>query len=76
MWLQALACLGMSSVFMEAKFKNDQKLPKWNRWSRMGKLIGFSYEQSTLVATVQNLKKGYISPQYNVVSDDFFENTV
>ena len=33
----------------------------------------FSDEHSTLVATVRNLKIGYISPQYHIVFDDLFE---
>ena len=60
---------------LEAKLKNDQKLPKWNRRSRMGQFIGLSEKHSTLVATVQKLKTGYISPQYNIVFDDLFETT-
>ena len=60
---------------LEAKFQNDQKLPKWNRWSRKGQFLGFSDEQSTLVATVRNLKTGYISPQYHIFFDDLFETT-
>ena len=35
----------------------------------------FSDEHSTLVATVRNLKTGYISPQYHIVFDDLFETT-
>ena len=61
---------------MEAKFKNDQKLPKWNRRSHMGQFLGFSDEHSTLVETVRNLKTRCISPQYHVVFDDLFETTV
>ena len=60
---------------LEAKLKNDQKLPKWNCWSRKGKFIGFSDNHSTLVATVQKLKTGYISPQYHIFFDDLFETT-
>ena len=61
---------------LEAKLKNDHKLPKWDRRSRMGEFLGFSDKHSTLVATVRNLKTGYISSQYHVVFDDMFETTV
>ena len=60
---------------LEEKLKNDQKLPKWNCPSRKGQFIGFSDEQSTLVVTVQNIKKGYIYPQYHIFFDDLFETT-
>ena len=66
---------GCPVFVLEAKSQNDQKLPKWNRWSRKGQFIGFSDEHSTLVATVRNLKIGYISPQYHIFFDDLFETT-
>ena len=65
----------MSSVFLEEKFQNDQKLPKWNCWSCKEQFLGFSDEQSTLVVTFRNLKTGYISPQYHIVFDVLFETT-
>ena len=43
---------GCPVFVLEAKLQNDQKLPKWNRRSRMGQFLGFSDEHSTLVATV------------------------
>ena len=66
----------MFSVFLESKLQNDQKLPKWNHWSHRGGFLGFLYEHSTIVATVQNLKTGYISSQYHVVFDYLFDTTV
>ena len=36
----------------------------------------FSDEHSTLVANVQNLTTGYISPQYHVLFDDLFETAI
>ena len=61
---------------IKAKLKNDQKLPKCNRRSRLRQFLGFSEEHSTLVANVRNLRTGYISPQYHLVFDDLFETTV
>ena len=43
---------------LKAKLQNDQKLPKWNRQSRLGQFLGFSEEHSTLVANVLNLWTG------------------
>jgi hypothetical protein len=59
---------------LEQKLQNGQKLPKWNRWSRLGQFLGYSDEHSSLVANVRHLKTGYISPQYHVVFDDLFES--
>ena len=58
---------------LEAKLQNDQKLPKWNRRVRLGQFVGFSDEHSSMVANVQHLTTGYISPQFHVVFDDLFE---
>ena len=55
---------------LEAKLQNEQKLPNWNRRSRLGQFLGFSEEHSTLVANVRKLWTGYISPQYHLVFDD------
>jgi hypothetical protein len=35
--------------------------------------LGYSDENSSLVANIQHLKTGYVSPQYHVVFDDLFE---
>jgi hypothetical protein len=52
---------------IEAKLKNDQKLPKWNRRARLGQFVGVSDEHSSVVANVWHLTTGYISPQFHVV---------
>ena len=66
---------GCPVFVLEAKLHDDQKLPKWNQRSRMGQFLGFSDAHSTLIATVRNLRTGFISPQYHVVFDDLFETT-
>ena len=58
---------------LEPKLHICQKLPKWNRWSRLGHFFGFLDEHSSLVANVRHLGTGYVSPQYHVVFDDLFE---
>ena len=67
---------GYPVYVLEAKLQNDQKLPKWNRRSRLRLFLGFSEEHSTLVANVRNLWTGYILPQYHLVFDDLFKTTV
>ncbi len=61
---------GCPVFVLEPKLQNDQKLPKWNRLSRMGQFLGFSDEHSSLVSNVRNLRTGYISPQYHLLFDD------
>ena len=64
---------GCPAYVLEPKLQNGQKLPKWNRRSRLGQFLGYSDEHSSLVAMIRHLKTGYISPQYHVVFDDLFE---
>ncbi len=65
---------GCPAYVLEPKLQNGQKLPKWNRRSRLGQFLGYSDEHSSLVANVRHLKTGFISPQFHVVFDDLFES--
>ena len=64
---------GCSAYVLKPKLQNGQKLPKWNRRSRLGLFLGYSDEHSSLVANIRHLKTGYVSPQYHVVFDNLFE---
>lgn len=64
---------GCPVFVLDPKLQNGQKIPKWNRRSRIGQFLGFSEEHSTLVGNVRHLKTGHVSPQYHCVFDDLFE---
>ncbi len=64
---------GSPSYVLEPQLQNEQKLPKWNCWSRLGQFLGYTDEHSSLVANIWHLKMGFVSPQYHVVFDDLFE---
>ena len=64
---------GCPAYVLEPKLQNGQKLPKWNRHSRLGQFLGYSDKHSSLVALVCHLGTGYVSPQYHVVFNDLFE---
>ena len=49
------------------------KIPKWQPRSRRGQYVGISPQHAENIALVRNLKTGYLSPQYHVVFDDWFE---
>jgi hypothetical protein len=49
------------------------KIPKWQPRSRRGQYVGVSPLHAENVALVRNLRTGYLSPQYHVVFDDWFE---
>ena len=65
---------GCPVYVLDPKLQNDQKIPKWNKRSRLGQFLGFSSEHSSLVALVRHLKTGYVSPQFHVVFDDLFQS--
>ena len=67
---------GFPVYVLEAKLQNNQKLPKWNRRSRLGQFLSFSEENSAVVAIVRHLRTGYILPQYHLVFDDLFDTAV
>ena len=67
---------GCPVYVLKSKLQNNQKLPKWNQRSRLGKFLDFSEEHSKLVANVRHLQTGYIYPQYNPVFDDLSETAV
>ena len=46
---------------------------KRNQHVQMDQFLGFSYEQSSLVTNIKNLRAGHISPQYHIVLDDLFQ---
>ena len=64
---------GCPAYVLKPKLQNGQKLPKRNRWSRLGQFSGYSDEHSSLVANVWHLGTGYVSPQYHVVFDDLLK---
>ena len=49
------------------------KLPKWSPRSRHGQFVGVSPVHAENIAVIRNLKTGYLSPQYHIVFDDWFE---
>ena len=61
---------------LEPTLQDGKKLPKWNRRVQMGQFLGFSSEHSSTVALMRNLHTCYVSPQYHVVFDDKFVETV
>jgi Reverse transcriptase (RNA-dependent DNA polymerase) len=49
------------------------KIPKWQPRSRRAQFMGMSPVHAESVGLVRNLTTGYISPQYHLVYDDWFE---
>ena len=49
------------------------KIPKWQPRSRRAQYVGVSPLHAENVALVRNLSSGFLSPQFHVVFDDWFE---
>jgi len=49
------------------------KIPKWEPRSRRGQYVGVSPVHAENVSLIRNLSTGYLSPQFHVVHDDWFE---
>ena len=67
---------GCPDIVLEPKFQNDQKLTKWNWHACVGKFLGYSDAHALLVANVQHMSIGYVSPQFCVIFDDLFETVI
>ena len=63
---------GCPVFVLHPKLQDGQKIPKFNRRSRMGQFLGFSDQHSSLVAMVRNLGTNFVSPQFHVVFDEKF----
>jgi len=63
---------GCPVFVLNPKLQDGKKIPKWNHCARMGQFLGYSDENSSLVANVRHFGSGYVSPQYHVLFDDLF----
>ena len=64
---------GCPAYVLDPKLQDGAKLPKWEPRSRRGVFLGVSSDHSSTVGIIRNRTTGYISPQFHVVYDDFFE---
>jgi len=49
------------------------KLPRWQPRSRRAQFVGVSPMHANTIGLVRNLRTGFITPQYHLVFDDWFE---
>ena len=64
---------GCPAYVLDPTLRDGGKLPKWQPRSRRGKYLGVSRRHASSVGQILNLKTGYISAQFHVVYDNFFE---
>ena len=72
--LKNLHTWGCPTYVLEPKLTSaGGKIPKWQPRSQRGQYVGVSPSHAENIALVLNNRTGYISPQYHVVFDDWFE---
>ena len=71
--LTQLPVWGCPVYVLQPKLQDQRKIPKWEPRSRRGQYQGWSPLHASNVALVRNLKTGYISPQFHVIFDNWFE---
>ena len=67
---------GCPVYVLEPKLQDGFKIPKWQPRSRRGQFMGYSPVHAQSVGLIQNLRTGYISPQFHCVYDDWFETVI
>jgi len=48
-------------------------VPKWEPRSKRGQFVGYSPLHASNAGMIRNLNTGYVSPQFHVMHNDFFE---
>ena len=71
--LQNLPVWGCPTYVLQPTLQDGKKLPKWKPRSRRAQFVGWSQVHASNVALVRNLATGYISPQFHVIFDNWFE---
>ena len=66
---------GCPVYVLDPKIADGHKLPKWRPRARRAQFMGVSPLHAETVHVVRNLNTGFLSPQYHVVFDDWFETT-
>ena len=66
---------GFPDFVLHTKLQDNQKIPKFDRHSRIGQFLGFSDEHSTLIAMVRNLATNFVSSQLHVIFVEKFSTT-
>ena len=74
--LSNLPVWGCPAYVLQPQLQDKKKLPKWEPRSRRGQYLGWSPLHASNVALVRNLKTGYISPQFHLIFDNWFETVV
>jgi Integrase core domain. len=63
---------GCPAYVLDPKLQDGKKIPRWNPRSKLGQFVGRSQFHAANIGMIRNLRTGAVSPQFNVVYDDYF----
>jgi len=64
---------GSPAYVLSPRLREGGHVPKWEPRSKRGQFVGYSPLHASNVGMIRNLNTGYVSPQFHVMYDDFFE---
>ena len=71
--LQNLPVWGCPTYVLHPILQSKGKVPQWQPRSRCAQFTRWSATHASNLSLVSNLKTGFISPQYHIVLDNWFE---
>jgi len=64
---------GSLAYVLSPRLREGGHVSKWELRSKRGKFAGYSPLQASNVGMIRNLNRGYVSPQFHVMYNNFFE---
>ena len=61
---------GSPLYVLDPKLQDGKKIPKWEKRSTTGILMGFSPAHSSTVSLALNINTGSVTPQFHVIHDE------
>jgi len=72
-YLRRAKVFGCPTYVLDPKLQDSNKIPKWSPRARLGQFLGFSWQHSSSIGLIRNLRTNYITPQFHVVyAQQFF----
>jgi len=65
--------LGNPAYELNPRLREGGHVPKWESRSKKGQFVGYSPLHASNIGMIRNLNTSYVSPQFHVMYNDFFE---
>jgi len=64
---------GCPAYVLSPRLREGGNVPKWEPRSKRGQFVGYSPFHASSVGMIRNINTQYVSPQFHVMYDNFFE---